>query len=198
MQTIKINKFGAKIYFQGVKRSLDNLSVGIIEKITAVLYRAYKSEKKIILMGNGGSAATASHFVCDLTKGAVVPGKKRFRAFALSDNIPLISAYANDCGYPEVFLEQLKNIVDRGDVVIGISASGNSLNVLKALSYAKTKSALTIGVTGFDGGKLKDLVDQCLVVSNDNMEQIEDVHLVILHAIKLILKHKIEKERKRR
>jgi len=138
-------------------------------------------------MGNGGSASTASHFACDLGKGLSLPGKKRFKALALCDNIPTMTAYANDCSYEDIFSEQLKNIVEAGDCVVAISGSGNSKNVLKAVELANQHSAITIGLTGFQGGRLKDLVSECLIVPNNTMEQVEDIHLVILHAIKLVL-----------
>jgi D-sedoheptulose 7-phosphate isomerase len=180
-----------KKYLESIKTSLDALPLEKIEKIAGILYRAYKSNKKIILMGNGGSAATATHFVCDLAKGTAVLGKKRFKALGLCDSMPMVTAYANDCGYEYIFSEQLKNLAEKGDVVICISASGNSKNVLNAVMVAKKQSAITIGLTGFQGGKLKKMVSECIVVPGDNMEQIEDIHLIILHVLKLILKAKI-------
>jgi D-sedoheptulose 7-phosphate isomerase len=107
-------------------------------------------------MGNGGSASTASHFACDLGKGTIIEGKPRFRVISLNDNISLITALSNDCGYEEVFREQLMNLVNTGDIVIGITGSGNSPNVLKAMEYARSRGAVTIGFIGFDGGKLRE------------------------------------------
>jgi D-sedoheptulose 7-phosphate isomerase len=130
---------------------------------------------------------------CDLGKGCNVEGKKRFRAISLSDNIPLMTAWGNDTSYDNIFSEQLENLVQAGDLVIGISGSGNSPNVLNALKLARKKKAKTIGLTGFQGGKMKELCDICLVVPSDNMQRIEDAHLIIEHALSLYLKEKITK-----
>lgn len=192
--TKKIYKVTRK-YLKEINLSLKKLPLTKIEKIAEILYRAYQSGKKIILIGNGGSAATASHFVCDLGKGTAFPGKKRFKVLALCDNVPLLTAYANDRGYEHVFAEPLKNLLDEDDVVIAISASGNSGNVLKAVSWANKSSAVTIGLTGFRGGKLKSMVSECIVVSNNKMEQIEDIHLIVLHLLKLFLKSLIEENK---
>jgi len=144
--------------------------------------------KRIFTFGNGGSAATASHFASDLCKGAISPGKPRIRAFALTDNLPLLSAWANDSAYENIFAEQLDNFVEAGDIAIGISGSGNSPNVLNGVKIAKAKGATTIGLIGFDGGKLKNLVDMAIVVPNHNMEQVEDVHLLLEHIITTCLR----------
>lgn len=195
MQTTNIQN-AAKVYLENVSISLHGLALEKIEKIARILFEAYTQDKKIILMGNGGSAATASHFVCDLAKGTASPGKKRFKAMALNDNTPLVTAYANDSSYEDIFSEQLKNAVEAGDVVIAISGSGNSKNVLKAVELASRNSAITIGLTGFQGGRLKDLVSECLIVPNNTMEQIEDIHLVVLHAIKIVLMGMLTEERR--
>lgn len=145
-------------------------------------------------MGNGGSAATASHFACDLAKGTIKDNpyiKKRFKVIALTDNIPLITAWSNDTDYSQVFIEQLRNLLNKDDVVIAISASGSSENVLKAVEYANQRGALTIGLTGFDGGKLKDIANKCLKVSSDSMERIEDVHLILEHLLCLWLREEL-------
>lgn len=191
MRTTKMKEL-AKKYFDNIKAGLDAVSLEKIEQVSSILYRAYTAGKKIILMGNGGSAAAASHFACDLAKGASVAEKKRFRAFALCDNIPMVTAYGNDCGYEYIFSEQLKNFLEKDDVVIAISGSGNSKNVLNAILYANNQSAITIGITGFQGGKLKELACECLIVPSNNMEQIEDIHLIILHTLKLFLRSMIE------
>ena len=186
-----------KRYLDGIRDVLDALPIDEIEDIAEAIHRAYRAGKKIIVMGNGGSAATASHFACDLAKGCVIPGKRRFRAFALSDSIPTVTAYANDLGYEDIFAEQLKNIVEKGDVVIGISASGNSKNILKAIELANKHSALSVGLTGFKGGRLKKAARKCLVVSCGNMEQVEDAHLAILHALKVLLISRLRKKQKK-
>ncbi|HWR36974.1 MAG TPA: SIS domain-containing protein [Clostridia bacterium] len=159
-----------------------------IDHIAEVLFEAYRDEKSVFIVGNGGSAALASHFACDLGKGVTFNnGKKRMRALSLTDNVPLMTAWANDVGYEWVFAEQLRNFVAPGDVVFAISGSGNSANVLHALQAAKAAGAKTIGITGFKGGKMKALCDACLVVPSDNMQIIEDLHTVTAHALSTIL-----------
>lgn len=148
-----------------------------------ILQAARTHGQLVFILGNGGSAATASHFVCDLAKTTIVPDKPRFRVIALIDNMPSFSAWANDTGYENVFAEQLANFVSPSDVVIGISATGNSANVLKAMRLAWMAQATTIGFTGFRGGQLKDLVDVCIAVPNDCIEQIGDVHLILAHLV---------------
>jgi D-sedoheptulose 7-phosphate isomerase len=137
----------------------------------------------VFILGNGGSAATASHFACDLAKGTQRPGVRPFRVIALTDNVPLITAWGNDTAYDRIFAEQLRPLVQSGDLVIGISGSGNSPNVLEAMRVARQAGARTIGWTGFRGGKIKDLVDVCVIAPSDSMEQIEDVHLILEHAV---------------
>ena len=137
----------------------------------------------IFIMGNGGSAATASHFACDLAKGTQRPGVPLFRVIALTDNVPLMTAWGNDTSYDRIFAEQLRPLVQPDDLAIAISGSGNSPNVLEAVRVARQAGARTIGWTGFQGGKLRDLVDVCVIVPSDCMEQIEDAHLIMEHAI---------------
>ncbi len=143
-------------------------------------------------MGNGGSAATASHFACDLGKETVVEGRPRFRVLSLNDNVPLMTALSNDFGYHAIFKEQLSNLVNEGDIVIGITGSGNSANVLEAIEYARSRKAITIGLIGFGGGKLKDLVDEAIVISSTNYGHVESVHLIIEHLIAEIFRAKIQ------
>ncbi|GAI36016.1 unnamed protein product, partial [marine sediment metagenome] len=144
-------------YLRELKETLDKLPYSQIEKIKDILLEAYREDKKVFIMGNGGSAATASHFACDLAKGTVGKddSRKRFKVIALTDSVPILTAWANDTAYENIFLEQLKNLLDAGDVVIAISGSGNSKNVIKAVEYANVQKALTIGLTGFKGGNLK-------------------------------------------
>jgi D-sedoheptulose 7-phosphate isomerase len=170
-------------YVQEIKDSLDRLPWEAIETAIAVLQEARLTDRQVFIMGNGGSAATASHFACDLGKGTVMPGLPRFRVIALTDNMPLFSALANDYGYDRVFAEQLASLVRPGDVVIAISGSGNSANVLQAVDFARQVGATTVGMTGFDGGKLKDAVDVSILVPNGCMEQVEDLHLLLEHLI---------------
>ena len=172
-----------KSYVAELKATLDRLPWDRIKEAIHVLHYARINDKQVFILGNGGSAATASHFACDLGKGTILPERPRFRAIALTDNMPIFSAYANDCGYEHVFAEQLASLVRSGDVVIGISGSGNSANVLNAIKLARSMQAVTIGFTGFDGGKLKDLADICILVPSSCMEQVEDIHLMLEHLI---------------
>jgi D-sedoheptulose 7-phosphate isomerase len=154
-----------------------------IQDVISILAHARFNNKQVVIMGNGGSAATASHFACDLGKGTLMPDLPRFRVLALTDNMPLFSALANDFGYDRVFSEQLQSLIQPGDVVIGISGSGNSPNVLNAIRSAREAKAITIALVGFDGGLLKDLVDVYIHVPSNCMEQVEDVHLILEHLI---------------
>ena len=172
-----------KSYVIELKATLDRLPWDKIEEAIGVLHYARTTDKQVFILGNGGSAATASHFACDLGKRTILSNRPRFRAIALTDNMPIFSAYANDYGYEHVFAEQLANLINPGDIVIGISGSGNSANVLNAIRLAKSTQAVTIGFTGFDGGKLKDLVDICILVPSYCMEQVEDIHLMLEHLI---------------
>jgi D-sedoheptulose 7-phosphate isomerase len=172
-----------EVYLAELKKSIDMVSRDRFLEIAETLLDAHGHEKTVFVFGNGGSASTASHMACDLGKGTVLPGKKRFRIICLSDNIPLMTAWANDTSYENVFSEQLDNLVREGDVVVGISGSGNSPNVLKALELARRRKAKTVGLTGFKGGKMKSLCDVCLIVPSDSMQRIEDVHLIIEHAL---------------
>ena len=172
-----------KTYLSQVSATLEKLSVETVAQVVEVLEGARTKGQRVYIFGNGGSAATATHFACDLSKGAISEGKPRIKALSLCDNLSLISAWANDTAYENIFAEQLENLIETGDIAIGISGSGNSQNVLNGVKVAKAKGAITVGFIGFDGGKLKDLVDIPLVVSNNNMEQVEDVHLLLGHVI---------------
>jgi D-sedoheptulose 7-phosphate isomerase len=170
-------------YVEDLQACLTRLPLGDIRAVIAVLQDARFNDRQVFIMGNGGSAATASHFACDLGKGTSVPDLPRFRVIALTDNTALFSAYANDFGYECVFAEQLSNLLQERDVVIGISGSGNSPNVLRAFEMARQRRATTVGFTGFDGGKMKGRVDLCVVVPSSCMEQVEDVHLILEHLV---------------
>jgi D-sedoheptulose 7-phosphate isomerase len=145
----------------------------------------------VYIFGNGGSAALASHFACDLGKGTANGSEKRFRVLALTDNVPLITAWANDANYADIFAEQLANLVRPGDVAFGISGSGNSSNVLRGLQVAKQAGATTVGLTGFGGGELKDQCDACVIVPSENMQIIEDLHLCVAHSLFTSIRRKI-------
>ena len=177
-----------KTYLSEVGATLGELPVDITAQVIELIEMARAEGKRIFTFGNGGSAATASHFASDLSKGAISPGKPRIRAFALTDNLPLLSAWANDTAYENIFAEQLENLVEGGDIAIAISGSGNSQNVLNGVKVAKAKGASAIGFIGFDGGKLKSLVDLAVVVPSDNMEQVEDIHLLLGHIITTCLR----------
>ena len=176
---------GARSYFDLHVDVLRKLPYSAIETVVGELVRAYRDGRRVYLFGNGGSAALASHFACDLGKGTVADcsGGKRFRVAALTDNIPLITAWANDSCYEDIFAEQLRNLLTPGDIAFAISGSGNSPNVLRALTVAKAAGGTTMGMTGYSGGKMKSLCDYCIVVPSDNMQVIEDFHLSVSHAL---------------
>jgi D-sedoheptulose 7-phosphate isomerase len=174
---------GTEIYLQNVSGTLKRLPFVQINRATDVLWNAYRDNRTVFLFGNGGSAALASHCACDLGKGTVVNGNRRFRVLALTDNVPLMTAWANDACYEDIFAEQLRSFLEPNDVAFAISGSGNSPNVLNALQAAREMGAYTIGLTGFQGGKIKSLCDLCVVVPSENMQVIEDVHLCVTHSI---------------
>jgi phosphoheptose isomerase len=181
----------SEMYFVGVESVLRRLPFAMIDRVTDALWRAYVENRTVYVFGNGGSAALASHCACDLGKGTVVNGNRRFRVLALTDNVPLMTAWANDASYEDVFAEQLVGLVHKDDIALAISGSGNSLNVLKALQVAKDAGALTIGLTGFRGGRMKDLCDLCVIVPSDSMQVIEDLHVCVNHAIFSALREKM-------
>lgn len=182
----------AQQYFDELQRVVAGLPHDSINQIAETLLRAYESEQSLYLFGNGGSASLASHFACDLGKGtAYCNGGKRFRVLALTDNLPTLTAWANDSGYEEIFSEQLKNFVQPHDVAFAISASGNSKNVLNALQVGREAGARTVGISGFDGGKMKLMCDICVVVPSNNMQIIEDLHLAMAHSIYRIIHSRI-------
>lgn len=177
-----------KSYIETLTETVNQLPVGRIAQVVEILQAARLSRRKIFIMGNGGSASTASHFVCDLAKNTRHPGLPHFRVIGLTDNMAIFSAYANDEGYENVFATQLANLVEAGDIVIAISASGNSANVLKAVEEARNHAAVTIGFTGFDGGRLGSLVDVQVHVNSHIIEHVEDIHLALEHMIVKTLK----------
>jgi D-sedoheptulose 7-phosphate isomerase len=181
-------------YLQELSSTIRRLPVESIERLAEVFLGAYARSRTIFLFGNGGSAALASHLCCDLGKGTVpTGGGERLRAVALTDNVALLTAWANDTRYDGVFSEQLENLLDPGDVAFAISASGNSPNVLAALDFARQAGATTAGVTGFQGGKMKPLCDICVIVPSENMQIIEDLHLSIAHAVFRVVRQGMEK-----
>lgn len=165
-----------------------------LEEVASILLEARENNKWIFLAGNGGSASTASHFANDLVKGLSIGEKIRFKAKALGDALPIITALGNDYDYSVIYLEQLKNYASPGDVLVLISGSGNSPNVLKAAKYGKEKGLAVISFTGRDGGKIKDYSDICCIAASDIMEEIEDIHLAWVHSIITVLRSIIEDE----
>lgn len=175
---------GAKQYFEELQRVVTGLPHDGIDQIADALFTAYESGRIVYTFGNGGSASLASHFACDLGKGtAYCNGGRRFRVLALTDNVPTLTAWANDSTYEDVFSEQLRNFVHPQDVAFAISGSGNSKNVLNALEVAREAGATTLGISGFEGGRMKSLCDICVVVPSSNMQIIEDMHLAMAHSI---------------
>jgi D-sedoheptulose 7-phosphate isomerase len=178
-------------YVKEIQGTIENLPLNVVDETIKVLHDARMNKRQIFIMGNGGSASTASHFVCDLSKNTRKEDWPHFRVIGLTDNIALLSAYANDEGYENVFSRQLANLAQPGDIVIAISASGQSPNVIRAVDLAKHLRAYTIGFTGFDGGGLGRMVDLNVHIPSENIEQVEDVHLILEHMITKALRESI-------
>ena len=172
-----------KKYRDELVRTLDLIDAIQLSDLADVLWTAYQQGRRIYVIGNGGSAATASHYVCDFGKGAAVPGEKRLKIMSLTDNVSHMTAISNDLSYADVFKEQLENFLEPKDVVIAISASGNSSNVVTAVAYANEIGAVTVGILGFDGGKLQQMAQHSLVIDNFNYGQVEDAHLILGHVL---------------
>ena len=173
----------AHSYFASLSQTVRKLPFETIDRVCDLLLDAYENGRMIYLFGNGGSAALASHFACDLGKGTIDGSRKRFRVLALTDNVPLMTAWANDSRYEDIFAEQLANFVRKDDIAFAISGSGNSQNVLNALELAREAEATTISLAGYSGGRMKELCDVCMIVPSDNMQIIEDLHLCVAHAL---------------
>src|SRR5579875_1053404 len=159
------------------------ISLPHLERVFLLLEEAYYNGHRIFIMGNGGSAATASHFALDLSKNTITAGAPRLKAISLTDHVPLITAWSNDTAYEHIFAEQLANMIEAGDIALGISASGNSPNVINAMRLAKRTGASTIGLLGAKGGKLKDIVDAYVLAPGQNIEQEEGAHMILAHVI---------------
>ena len=182
----EFNKKYVEEYLKGIRGLLDSIEedlTGKLDKLTATLVKARLNKQMIFAMGNGGSAATASHFIEDLAKGTIANGLPRIKAVALTDSIPSMLAWANDSSYEDIFIEQLKNLMSPGDIVIGISGSGNSMNVIKAIEYANGAGGITVGLSGYDGGKLLRCCQTNIHVPSFDMQKVEDIHLLILHLL---------------
>jgi D-sedoheptulose 7-phosphate isomerase len=181
-------------YVTTLQETINQLPKQEIVRVMELLHSARLAGRQIFIMGNGGSASTATHFVCDLAKNTRKEGWPHFKVIGLSDNMALFSAYANDEGYENVFAQQLANLVMPEDIIIAISASGNSRNVLNAVSLAKAANAVTVGFTGFDGGQLCSMVDINVHVNSNIIEHVEDVHLILEHMIVRSLRERVYSE----
>jgi D-sedoheptulose 7-phosphate isomerase len=170
-------------YIERLHAAIDALPRDRIATLGEMLYRAYRNEKQVFTVGNGGSASTASHMAADIGKNTTGPHMCRFRVISLNDNMATVTALANDLGYENVFSEQLKNLIRPGDLLIVISASGNSPNVIRAIECAQNASAEVAGVLGFGGGAAAGMVDLAIVVSSDHYGIVEDSHLVVNHIM---------------
>ena len=177
------SKASINIYFTELEQMLRDISQAHLQNILSLLEDAYRNGHRIFIMGNGGSAATASHFALDLAKNTIMPGAPRLKAISLTDHVPLITAWSNDTAYEHIFEEQLANMIEPGDVVIGISASGNSLNVINALNLAQKSRAASVGLLGAKGGLIKNIVDAYVLAPGQNIEQEEDAHMILAHII---------------
>ena len=181
----------AEKYISVLKDALDQIPLEKVLEVADLLVHALEGGQQIFVFGNGGSASTASHFACDINKGVSFGLERRFRMICLNDNLPVILAYANDESYDDIFKEQLKNFLRPNDLVIGISGSGNSENVIKAIQYSNESGAKSIAFTGFDGGKLTDIAKISFIITINDMQKIEDIHLILCHMITQMLYNKL-------
>jgi D-sedoheptulose 7-phosphate isomerase len=179
-------------YLSEVSKIVADLDRGAIDRAISILYEAWKGDNQVFVIGNGGSASSATHFACDLNKWVSDEAERKFRAFALVDNIPLMSALTNDNGWGEVYTEQLRNFFRKGDVLVAISVHGGSgsdkagpwsQNLLKAVKYVKDNGGRVVGLSGFDGGVLKTVADACVVVPAESTPHVEGMHLVLTHLM---------------
>jgi D-sedoheptulose 7-phosphate isomerase len=172
-----------EMYKAELLKAIEAMELEKIGQAIAILASARDEGRRIFVCGNGGSASTASHFACDMVKGASFRRDRRFRVMALTDSLPTITAYSNDVSYECVFVEQLKNFAEPGDVLIAVSGSGNSPNVLRAMEYANSIGCQTIALSGRDGGKLAPLAQVNIQASHPHMGRIEDVHMITMHML---------------
>jgi D-sedoheptulose 7-phosphate isomerase len=173
----------ARDYIQDLKRLLDAVDMETVDRIVEALHAAWRNGKRVLLMGNGGSSSSVSHIVNDLQKNIHLESGRPLRTLCLSDCTPLMMAWANDTTWDNVFAPQVECWAEPGDVVIGVSGSGNSMNVINGIAAANRAGAITFGLAGYAGGKLKATAQHCIVVPSDNMQRIEDVHMVLLHIL---------------
>jgi D-sedoheptulose 7-phosphate isomerase len=170
-------------YLKRLTDTLESMPAESIERLSEMLYRAYTDGKQVFTLGNGGSASTASHMAADLAKNTIGPNMRRFRIMSLNDNVPMLTALSNDLGYENVFAEQLQNLIRPGDVLIVLSGSGNSPNVVKAMEYARSQSAEVAALLGFGGGRAAELADIAILVDSSDYGVVEDAHLVLNHIL---------------
>jgi len=181
----------AKDYLLAAQGVLARVDHAIVDRMVEVIWRGYEQGRTLFVFGNGGSAALASHFACDIGKGTIAGKRKRLKTVALTDNVALITAWANDKAYDAIFAEQLEGLAEKGDIVLAISGSGNSPNVIRGLETARRLETEILVLTGFEGGRAKVLADLCLVVPSDSMQLIEDAHLCATHAIFLAIRQRM-------
>ena len=178
-------------YLRSVADVLAKVDAQQCEAVLELLWQTYQRDGSVIVCGNGGSAATASHFVCDLGKWTVVPGQRRMRAMALTDNMPLVTAWGNDTAYDQVFVEQLPMMYRPGDTLVAISGSGNSPNVLNAAKWVQAQGGQVVGMSGFGGGALATVADVPFVAPSSFMPEVEDVHIALCHGVAVHLANRI-------
>ncbi len=176
-------EFSVPSYLEQLTRIMGKLDVASIDGAIALVRNAWMNKRKILVCGNGGSALTASHYINDWNKMAYLSSGRPFRGTSLSDNMGLVTAYSNDVSYEDVYREQLKNLMDEGDLVIAVSGSGNSENVVRAVNYANENGGVTLAICGYDGGKLKKLAQRALWVPCFDMQICEDLHFVFGHMV---------------
>lgn len=179
-------------YLTELELTIRSMSRDQIRAVAEELHKVWRATAQIFLCGNGGSAATASHMANDLNKFTAVQGKPRFRAISLTDNVPVMTAIGNDLSYADIFVEQLRNLMQRGDILIAISASGNSANVVKAAEYARRNGAVVIGFCGRPGGRLAEIANLKIIVPSDRIGQQEDGHMILDHVLAGALRERIE------
>jgi D-sedoheptulose 7-phosphate isomerase len=178
-------------YLMGLRGCIDEIEKQDVTQVAQAILQAYRKGRCIYIFGNGGSAATASHFARDLRIGTAVAGQPRIKAISLTENIVTMTSLANDLNYESVFLEQLAGQIGAGDIAMGISCSGNSPNVLAAIAYARENGATTVGFTGFGGGRLKNTADTSINLSICDYGQVEDIHLALCHMITYMVREKM-------
>jgi D-sedoheptulose 7-phosphate isomerase len=179
-------------YFDRLTSCIRDVPTDRVQAVCEVLYRAYLNDKQVFVVGNGGSAATASHMAADIAKNTLSPNMRRFRIMSLTDNTPLLTALGNDLGYDRVFSEQLTNLIRPGDVLVTISGSGRSANVLEAMRCARAHAATNVALLGFDGGEARELADEYVLVPSDDYGVIEDIHMILSHALTGFFKRQLD------